>query len=103
LFENSDILLHFQTREDKSRVMLKIRQISHFLTPCEIQGRVDEISGSIIKASLTTEPPEYMAVFCAAAGRGVLIKKESTEYKYVNKLNSRLWHWGRRCVRCDTI
>ena len=33
---------------------------THFLTPCKIRGGVDEISGSRIVASPTTEPQVYI-------------------------------------------
>jgi len=68
LFQSSDMLLHFQTRAAQSWVIRewcwKRRQISHFLTPCENQGRNgrDLYTNSIIEALPTTEPPEYISI-----------------------------------------
>ena len=52
----------FQTRAAQSWVMLKRRQISHFLTPppVKIRERIGEISIPIVEALPTTEPPKYI-------------------------------------------
>jgi len=61
VFQNSDVLLRFQTRVAQSRVILKMRpNFALFDPPVQIRGGMGEISVSINEASPTTEPPEYI-------------------------------------------
>jgi len=52
----------------------------------KIRGGVGEISGSIVEATYDrTSGIHLMAIHCAAAERGVLIKKERKEKKEVHE------------------